>query len=134
MSDKLVKNGNMSKNKWIIGIGLVIIIALVGVKGFIKHHEKFDGAWIEGKINGNVFSITIENNEKFSELDYANLKSICLSNRKDGIDISSEEAIKLGNPTNNMMMSLFYDTDLISTKVYKYNLWIANNTGYIQNK
>ena len=48
MSDKLVKNGNMSKNKWIIGIGLVIIIALVGVKGFIKHHEKFDGAWIEG--------------------------------------------------------------------------------------
>ena len=134
MSDKLVKNGNMSKNKWIIGIGLVIIIALVGVKGFIKHHEKFDGAWIEGKINGNVFSITIENNEKFSELDYANLKSICLSNRKDGIDISSEEAIKLGNPTNNMMMSLFYDTDLISTKVYKYNLWIGNNTGYIQNK
>ena len=111
MSDKLVKNGNMSKNKWIIGIGLVIIIALVGVKGFIKHHEKFDGAWIEGKINGNVFSITIENNEKFSEL-----------------------AIKLGNPTNNMMMSLFYDTDLISTKVYKYNLWIGNNTGYIQNK
>ena len=134
MSDKLVKNGNMSKNKWIIGIGLVIIIALVGVKGFIKHHEKFDGAWIEGKINGNVFSITIENNEKFSELDYANLKSICLSNRKDGIDISSEEAIKLGNPTNNMMMSLFYDTDLISTKVYKYNLWIGNNTVYIHNK
>ena len=33
-----------------------------------------------------------------------------------------------------MMMSLFYDTDLISTKVYKYNLWIGNNTGYIQNK
>ena len=64
MSDKLVKNGNMSENKWIIGIGLVIIIALVGVKGFIKHHEKFDGAWIEGKINGNVFSITIENNKK----------------------------------------------------------------------
>ena len=31
-------------------------------------------------------------------------------------------------------MSLFYDTDLISTKVYKYNLWIGNNTGYIQNK
>ena len=108
MSDKLVKNGNMSKNKWIIGIGLVIIIALVGVKGFIKHHEKVDGAWIEGKINGNVFSITIENNEKFSELDYANLKSICLSNRKDGIDISSEEAIKLGNPTNNIMMSFYW--------------------------
>ena len=33
-----------------------------------------------------------------------------------------------------MMMSLFYDTDLISTKVYKYYLLIGNNTGYIQNK
>ena len=134
MSDKLVKKVNMNKNKWIIGIGLAILIALVGVKVFIKQHEKFDGAWIEGKINGKIFSIIIENNEKFSELDYENLKSICLSKRKDGIDTSSEEASKLGNPTNNMMMSLFYNIDLISTKVNKYNLWIGNNTGYIQNK
>lgn len=111
MLDKLVENIN--KNKWIIGIGLVIVISLIGVKIFIKQHEKFDGAWIEGKINGNVFYITIENNEKFSELDYENIKNICLSKRKDGIDTSSQESIKLGNPTNNMMMSLFYNTDLI---------------------
>ena len=136
MSDKLVEmvNINRNKNKWIIGICLVIFIALVGVKVFIKQHEKFDGAWIEGKINGKVFSITIENNEKFSQSDYENLKSICLSKKKDSIDTSSEEASKLGNPTNNMMMSLFYETDLISTKVNNYNLWIGNNIGYIQNK
>lgn len=123
----------LKKNKLTLGV-VVVLITVIGVKLFIKSNEEFDGASISGSINGRGYGLTIGDNENFSKEDEEILKKICLSRRNGGIDINSNEVSILGSPTNTMMMSMIYNTDLISTKVNDYNLWIGNKIGYIQNK
>ena len=123
----------LKKNKLTLGV-VVVLITVIGVKLFIKSNEEFDGASISGSINGRGYGLTIGDNENFSKEDEEILKKICLSRRNGGIDINSNEVSTLGSPTNTMMMSMIYNTDLISTKVNDYNLWIGNKIGYIQNK
>ena len=124
----------LKKNKIIWGVAVVVLITVIGVKLFIKSNEEFDGASISGTINGKGFGLTLGDNEDFSKEDEEILKKICLSIRKDGIDVNSNKASTLGSSTNNIMMSMIYNIDLISTKVNNYNLWIGNKMGYIQNK
>lgn len=121
------------KKKLIIATSLVGIY-FVGVNLFTKLNEEFDGAVISGSVAGNAFGLSIGDNKDFSQEDEETLRNICLKRRKGGININSNEAYEVGKPTNDMMMSLFYNTDLISTKVNNYNLWIGNKMGYIQNK
>lgn len=119
----------MQKLKKILGLGLVVIITLIAVNIFIKANEEI-GATISGSIGG----IGTGDNEKFSKEEKDFLNNICLSKRKHGIDINSEDARALGKSTNDMMISVSSKTGVFSTKTYNYNLWIGSKIGYIQNK
>lgn len=118
----------MIKHKKILGIGLLAIIIFISANSFIKYNEE-----IEASISGSIGGINIGANTKFSKKEQAFLKNICLSKRKNGINISSEDARALGKPTNDIIISISSTTGLLSTKTYNYNLWIGAKTGYIQN-
>ncbi len=116
----------MLKHKKALGIGLILIIIMIGINLFIKSNEEI-GASISGSIGG----ISIDN-DKFSNEEKKILSDICLSKRIGGINIKSEDAALLGNPTNDLVLNISYKNGVLSSKTYNYNLWIGSKIGYIQ--
>ncbi|CEI72491.1 MULTISPECIES: hypothetical protein [Romboutsia] len=120
---------NSKKNKIILILGLIIIIMFIVIKVFVKSNEEFGGAVISGSIG----ALNLDKNENISKEDEEYIIRVCFTKRKNGIDINSENARKLGKPTNTMSLFLYNKIEGVSSRVHRYNLWIGNKIGYIQN-
>lgn len=116
--------------KRIITVFLVVIIALVSVKLFIKSNERYGGAVISGSIGG----FNLDTTEGFSKDDESYIMNMCLSKRKNGVDVTSQKAKALGNPTNTIGLYLYNKLAIGSSQVYDYYVWLGINNGYIQNQ
>ncbi len=109
--------------KRIITVFLVVIIALVSVKLFIKSNVRFGGAVISGSIGG----FNLDTAEGFSKDDESYIMNMCLSKRKNGVDITSQKAKVLGTPTNTIGLYLSNKLAVGSSQVYDYYIWLGKN-------
>ncbi|WGX74452.1 hypothetical protein QJS64_09445 [Paraclostridium bifermentans] len=60
--------------------------------------------------------------------------NLCLSKRKNGVDVTSQKAKILGTPTNTIGLHISNKLEFVSSKAYYYYIWLGSNKGYIQNK